>query len=143
MRCDDDHARRRARILSRDAARAPPRNLGHYRPAGTRGECTSSSTRPMNLTAVTIARHSQGVWVVLCSSRGLHHPVRVAGCHKRLRCPRGNSPILGCTRLPSGDILILHSPPYAHMWLASRIKVYFHFRCHIRYISCKSNLPSR
>ena len=78
------------------------------------------STRHMNLTAVATARHSQGVWVVLCPSRGLHHPIRVAGCQKRLRCPHGNSPNLGCTRLPSGDILIWHSPPNAHMCSASR-----------------------
>ena len=126
MRHDDDHARRRARILNRDAARAPlgrPRTLrisGIPRPAYTSGECTLPSTRHMNLTAVTTARHSRGVWVVLCPSRGLHHPIRVAGCQNRLRCPHGNSPILGCTRLPSGDILIWHSPPNAHMWLASR-----------------------
>ena len=78
------------------------------------------STRPMNLTAVTTARHSQGVWVVPCSSRGLHHPIRVAGCQKRLRWACGNSPFLGFTWLPSGDILIWHSPPNAHKWLASR-----------------------
>ena len=126
MRCDDDHARRRARILSRDAARAPPGrrptppNLGASRPAGTRGECTLPSTRHMNLTAVTTARHSQGVWVAPCSSRGLNNPIRVAGCQKRLRWAHGNSPILGCTRLPSGYILIWHSPPNAHRWSASR-----------------------
>ena len=80
MRHDDDHARQGARILNRDAARAPlgrPRTLrisGIPRPAYTSGECTLPSTRPMNLTAVTTARHSQGVWVVLCPSRGLHHP---------------------------------------------------------------------
>ena len=78
------------------------------------------STRHMNLTAVTTARHSQGVWVVLCPSRGLHHPIRVAGCQKRLRRSREISPILGWTWLPSGDILIWHSPPNAHKWLASR-----------------------
>ena len=126
MRCDDDYAQRRARILSRDAARASPGrrptppNLGDSRPAGTRGECTLPSTRHMNLTAVTTARQAQSVWVVPCSSRGLHHPIRVAGCQKPLRCPHGNSQILGCTRLPSGDILIWHRPPNAHMWLASR-----------------------
>ena len=121
MRHDADHARRRARILKRDAAHAPPgrprtpRNSGISRRAGTRGECTLPSTRRMNLTAVTTARHSQGVWVVLCPSRGLHHPIRVAGCQKRLRWAHGNSPILGCTRLPSGDILIWHSPPNAQV----------------------------
>ena len=78
------------------------------------------STRHMNLTAVTTARHSQGVWVEPSSLRGLHHPIRVAGWQKRLRRSRENSPILGWTWLPSGDILIWHSPPNAHMWLASR-----------------------
>ena len=126
MRYDDDHAQRGARTLSRDAAHAPPgrprtpRISGISCRAGTRGECTLPSTRHMNLTAVTTARHSQGVWVDPCSSRGLHHPIRVAGWQKRLRRSRENSPILGWTWLPSGDILIWHSPPDAHMWLASR-----------------------
>jgi len=79
-----------------------------------------SSTRHMNLTVITTARHSQGVWVVPCSSRGLHHPIRVAGCQKRLRGPHGNSPILGWTWLPLGNISIWHSSPNAHKWLASR-----------------------
>ena len=67
MRHDDDHARLGARILSRDAARAPPgrprtpRNSGISCRAGTRGECTLPSTRHMNLTAVATARHSQGL----------------------------------------------------------------------------------
>ena len=126
MRHDDDHARRRARILNRDAARAPlgrprtPRISGISCRAGTRGECTLPSTRPMNLTAVTTARHSQGVWVEPCSLHGLHHPIRVAGWQKRLRRSRENSPILGWTWLPLGDILIWQSPPNARMWLASR-----------------------
>ena len=126
MRHDADHARRRARILKRDATRAPPgrprtpRISGISRRAGTRGECTLPSTRRMNLTAVTTARHSQGVWVEPSSLRGLHHPIRVAGWQKRLRRSRENSPILGWTWLPSGDILIWHSAPNAHKWLASR-----------------------
>ena len=80
MRYDDDLARWGARILSSDAAHAPPgrprtpRISGIPCRAGTRGECTLPSTRHMNLTDVTTARHSQGVRVVLCPSRGLHHP---------------------------------------------------------------------
>ena len=54
----------------------------------------------MNLTAVTTARHSQGVWVEPSSLRGLHHPIRVAGWQKRLRRSRENPPILGWTWLP-------------------------------------------
>ena len=138
VRHDDDHAGRRARILKRDAARAPlgrPRTTrisGISCPAGTRGECTSSSTRPMNLTAVAIARHAQGVSVVLCPSCGLHHPQRVAGWQKRLRRSRENPPILRCTWLPSGDILIWHSPPNAHRWLASR-KTPSEAACQVRF----------
>ena len=126
MRHDDDHARRCARILKRDATRAPPgrprtpRISGISCRAGTRGECTLPSTRHMNLTAVTTARHSQGVWVEPSSLRGLHHPIRVAGWQKRLRRSRENSPILGWTWLPLGDILIWHSPLNVHTWLASR-----------------------
>ena len=91
VRHDDDRARRRARILSRDAARPPParpaspENKGFSAPGGTRGECTLRSTRPINLTAVPTARHSLGVWTVLCPLRALHDPIRVAGCQNCTR----------------------------------------------------------
>ena len=59
-----------------------------------------------NLTAVPAARHSLGAWTALCPPRGLHHLIRVAGCHK---CWRES--VLARLSPGDDDVIFIFGPP--------------------------------
>ena len=87
--------------------------------ATTRGESTLRSTRHMNLTAVTTARHSLGAWTALCPLRALHDLIQIAGCQE---CWRDSALARLSSRGDDVDVMEVFPSPSSplHQHLASR-----------------------